>query len=250
MPRVTTTERSRAMRRTNNGILIPDVPIMAGGNLPNAVKGVTSGGANQHAVDLGLPSGLLWADVDIDLRMRDGFAATPFTYSKSFFSCANIDGYEPINNSFSGIYNWNQSNWLQSKGGQLNGNIPMSKDYDAARYHLGKGWRIPSSLEWKELFQNTINYGLIDVNNVRGLSIGSRFNDEKLFFPLAGYGFGENWLAYYGKGLAYAFYMIRDFFIDQQKSAYMVINYNGGIDARDTNNEAWRGVCVRAVKEI
>lgn len=43
MPRATTTERSRAMRRTRNGILIPDVPIMAGGNLPNAVKGVSAG---------------------------------------------------------------------------------------------------------------------------------------------------------------------------------------------------------------
>ena len=44
MPRATTTERSRAMKRTRNGILIPDVPIMAGGNLPNAVKGVSAGG--------------------------------------------------------------------------------------------------------------------------------------------------------------------------------------------------------------
>lgn len=44
MQRATTTERSRPMRRTNNGILIPDVPIMAGGNLPNAVKGVSAGG--------------------------------------------------------------------------------------------------------------------------------------------------------------------------------------------------------------
>ena len=43
MPRATTTERSRAMKRTRNGILIPDVPIMAGGNLPNAVKGVSAG---------------------------------------------------------------------------------------------------------------------------------------------------------------------------------------------------------------
>lgn len=31
------------MKRTRNGILIPDVPIMAGGNLPNAVKGVSVG---------------------------------------------------------------------------------------------------------------------------------------------------------------------------------------------------------------
>ena len=34
------------MKRTRNGILIPDVPIMAGGNLPNAVKGVGAGNSN------------------------------------------------------------------------------------------------------------------------------------------------------------------------------------------------------------
>lgn len=33
------------MKRTRNGILIPDVPIMAGGNLPNVVKGVSVGNA-------------------------------------------------------------------------------------------------------------------------------------------------------------------------------------------------------------
>lgn len=32
------------MKRTKNGILIPDVPIMGSGNLPNTVKGVSSGG--------------------------------------------------------------------------------------------------------------------------------------------------------------------------------------------------------------
>lgn len=45
MPRVTTAERSITMKRTRNGILIPDVPIIAGGNLPNAVKGVSAGGS-------------------------------------------------------------------------------------------------------------------------------------------------------------------------------------------------------------
>lgn len=54
MPRVTTTERSRPMKRTRNGILIPDVPIMAGGNLPNAVKGVSAGGVKKNPVDVPL----------------------------------------------------------------------------------------------------------------------------------------------------------------------------------------------------
>lgn len=44
------------MKRTRNGILIPDVPIMAGGNLPNAVKGMSSGsGGELDPYDLSTP---------------------------------------------------------------------------------------------------------------------------------------------------------------------------------------------------
>lgn len=44
------------MRRTNNGILIPDVPIMAGGNLPNAVKGVSGDNNEEYALQSFMPN--------------------------------------------------------------------------------------------------------------------------------------------------------------------------------------------------
>lgn len=57
MPRAKTAERSRPMKRTRNGILIPDVPIMAGGNLPNAVKGVSAGGGiNKYVLQSIMPN--------------------------------------------------------------------------------------------------------------------------------------------------------------------------------------------------
>lgn len=43
------------MRRTRNGILIPDVPIMAGGNLPNAVKGVSGDNNKFNPLDPNTP---------------------------------------------------------------------------------------------------------------------------------------------------------------------------------------------------
>lgn len=55
MPRATTTERRRSMKRTRNGILIPDVPIMAGGNLPNAVKGVSGDNGKFDPLDPSTP---------------------------------------------------------------------------------------------------------------------------------------------------------------------------------------------------
>lgn len=44
------------MKRTRNGILIPDVPIMAGGNLPNAVKGVSLAGGADYVLQSFNPS--------------------------------------------------------------------------------------------------------------------------------------------------------------------------------------------------
>lgn len=68
MPRATTKERSRPMRRTNNGILIPDVPIMAGGNLPNAVKGVSAGaGKELDPLDIATP---FFIDVHSQLHLN------------------------------------------------------------------------------------------------------------------------------------------------------------------------------------
>lgn len=72
MPRATTAERSRPMKRTRNGILIPDVPIMAGGNLPNAVKGVSSGGGvNWRNTGAYIESISRYAQIDTLLTMRE-----------------------------------------------------------------------------------------------------------------------------------------------------------------------------------
>ena len=74
MQRATTTERSRPMKRTNNGILIPDVPIMAGGNLPNAVKGVGMSGTNWRKMGAKLQSdGKQWIDTLIFPLVTDDF---------------------------------------------------------------------------------------------------------------------------------------------------------------------------------
>lgn len=43
------------MKRTRNGILVPDVPIMGGGSLPNAVKGVSSAEAGLDPFDIATP---------------------------------------------------------------------------------------------------------------------------------------------------------------------------------------------------
>lgn len=201
MARATTRERSRPMKRTRNGILIPDVPIMASGNLPNAVKGVSAGSNDwkKHAVDMGLPSGTLWADCDIDVNMPDGFCVTPYIYQKSFFSWANVDGYNPVANSFNNVYVWSEDNYNQTKGSELAENIPIGSEYDAAHVILGHLWHIPSKSQFDELIDNCLivdendvelsqGYYLHTENGIKIITLKSKINGKKLIFSASGIG--------------------------------------------------------------
>ena len=184
------------MKRTRNGILIPDVPIMAGGNLPNAVKGVSAGGGDM-LVDMGLPSGTKWAQNNIDAQ-NNGFAASPYSLRQSYFSWGNIQPHNNDNDD-NVNYDFTSATYQSTEGFSLNQNIPPTSEYDAARAILGRKWRVPTEKDARELFANTdyidangniVSGDLADkrviVNGVKGLFIRSKINGNTLFFACAG----------------------------------------------------------------
>lgn len=166
-------------------------------------------------VDMGLPSGLLWATRNIDVTQKNGFAKSPFQYDGSFFSWGNIDGHNPTSDTsfapwtFGGINP--QEPWYEGQlygdtpGNTLTSNIPVDAKYDAARANLGTTWRMPTILEFSELFNNIIYINadgieidasqtnkLVTVNGVVGLYLQSTINGARLFFPCAGFGNGTS----------------------------------------------------------
>ena len=171
-------------------------------------------------VDMGLTSGVKWAARDLDLTKPGGFCDTPFTYDKSFFSWGNIDGHNPVGNSFAGVYNWGSVNdaepWYDgqvygdTKGNTLAGDIPVGEEFDAARANLGEPWRMPTTTEFAELFAGSIYIDAdgnevdtdkadkrVTVNGIVGLYLQSKTNGNRLFFAASGYGAGSSW---YGRG--------------------------------------------------
>lgn len=167
-------------------------------------------------VDMGLTSGVKWAARDLDLTKPGGFCDTPFTYDKSFFSWGNIDGHNPVNNSFAGVYNWGGVNaadpWYENQpygstpGASLVADIPVGETYDAARANLGSPWRMPTTAEFAELFSNIIYIDAtgteipaattdkrVTVNGIVGLYLQSTINGNRLFFACSGYGGGTGW---------------------------------------------------------
>ena len=199
MPRATTTERSGAMKRTRNGILIPDVPIMAGGNLPNAVKGVSAGKSNpliNYLVDLGLPSGTKWAISNIDDEAPLKLSTNPFSYQSTYYSSGNVIGQKPIDGNFAN--SWTQQNYDSTTGSTLSQSIPINPQFDAARLLLGEGFSIPTEEQIRELVGNCDFIDAegnilqeatkITINECVGMYLQSKINGNKIFFPAAGYG--------------------------------------------------------------
>ena len=204
-----------------------------------------------HVVDMGLPSGLKWADCDIDLTQADKFAASPFQYEKTFFSWGNTDGHNPKDTS-SFDYNWGGVNSeAPYYDGQVYGDTPgnkltasMAPSQDAARANLGGPWRMPTSAEFKELFDNcdfvqadgttVIEAGTTDkrvtVNGVLGIYLKSKINGNLLFFACSGYGDGTSW---YSRG-SYGYYWSASF--NSARYAYGLGFSSGGVGPQSLSN--------------
>ena len=211
-------------------------------------------------VDMGLPSGRLWAIANIDVTKQSGFAEvdgkpSPFIYECTFFSWGNTEGHNPTSTSaFS--YDWGTGNdgpYAQTPGAKLTANAGLS--FDAARAILGAPWRDPSTEDFAELFAN-IDFvqadgetvidasqanKLVTVNGIVGIYLKSKINGKLLFFPCVGVGFGSSWN---GRG------SVGDYWSSSLNSAtsgrYLLFSF-GGVLPQDTRSR-FVGFAGRAVQ--
>jgi uncharacterized protein (TIGR02145 family) len=223
-------------------------------------------------IDMGLPSGVLWAKASIDLTTQSGFQevngeVSPFKYECSFFSWGNADGHNPSSTSaFS--YDWGGVNeqepyydgqvYGSTPGNTLTGNIPPSMD--AARVNLGAPWRMPSNADFAELFANieyidadgnvvtaetsiakTAADKRVTVNGINGLYLRSKINGNRLFFPASGYGYGRSWNSRGSNG-----YFWSSTLYSARYARYLVFN-SVGVFPQSTNNR-YSGRSVRPVQ--
>lgn len=160
-------------------------------------------------VDLGLPSGLLWATRNIDATQKNGFAKSPYQYDCSFFSWGNIDPHNPTSTSSFAPYSFGESNdeepYKSSPGAEIVYPNSIDNKHDAANNICGVGWKIPSSSNFEELLQNTefidANGEVIDesqqnklitINKIRGIRLMSKINGKIIFFPNCGSARGKD----------------------------------------------------------
>ena len=186
--------------------------------------------APDGAVDLALPSGVLWADKNIG-------ASTPYE-DGLYFSWGNITGHTGDDG-----YDFGTSNdgpYASTPGAALTGNIPTNTTYDAARHNMGAPWRMPTVGEFQELAANC-DSEWTDEDGVAGRRFTSHINGNSIFFPTAGlrYGTGLNTRGTNG------YYWSSSF--NSQAFGYSLYFNSEGVNPADSSNR-FLGFSVRAVQ--
>lgn len=215
---------------------------------------------------MGLPSGVMWSPVNIDVERPSGFAESPFQYDCSFFSWGNVDGHNPTGPTSFSPWNWGSVNgqepWYDGQvygntpGNTLTGNIPVGEEFDAARLNLGAPWRIPTRAEFIELFENVIYINadgteidisqtnkLVVLNGTVGLYLQSKINGARLFFACSGYGAGTTRL---DRG-TYGFYWSSTW--DSARNARRLRFNSSGVDPQNFDLRSC-GFPVRPVMQL
>ena len=144
-----------------------------------------TGNANGHEwVDLGLPSGLLWATCNVGADVPEEYGdyfAWGETSSKSTYDWSNYKYANGDNNTITKYCN----NSDYGNNGFIDTLTILQSGDDPASANWGSGWRTPTKAQWDELQANTINQW-IKRNGVKG-RLFTAANGNTLFLPAAGY---------------------------------------------------------------
>ena len=135
-------------------------------------------------VDLGLPSGLLWATCNVGADSPEDYGdyfAWGETTPKDTYYWSNYQ-YSYINNTTLTKYCNNASYGYNGFTDNLTTLLPED---DAATTNWGDGWRMPTEEEWEELLNNTTNTWTTQ-NGVNGW-LFTAANGNSVFLPAAGY---------------------------------------------------------------
>lgn len=195
-------EQASAYEAYKNGsdFITPNVSYAKDNNIVYYNPG--SGSSSDYVmVDLGLPSGLKWADRNV--------GATSPEDAGLYFAWGENTGYaaEQVE---AGEKTFNWSNCFDTTDGGSSFNkyatdklTVLETADDAAMVNMGSDWRMPTDTECEELINNTTatfidldgnefsqsdaQSGAIAEYNLKGIKLTSKFNSNSIFIPAAGY---------------------------------------------------------------
>lgn len=167
-------------------------------------RSITIQYVSDKLVDLGLPSGTLWAVGNvawIDYE-ETGVKIGTKTELGGYISFGNIDPHFSTNHStFDHSYSFSSTKYNDSQGKNVPGtdttsaSYSESSGYDFGHENLGSPYRMPTVEDYNELKNNTTSVWT-SKNGINGREFTSNINGQKIFFPASGYGNGTDVVAY------------------------------------------------------
>ena len=141
----------------------------------------TSNVTNTHNghefVNLGLPSGLLWATCNVG-------ASSP-EQAGLYFAWGETTGYT-AEQVTGGERAFDDATYKAGSAASISANLTLEQD--VAHVNLGGNWRMPTKDEYQELIDNCDGVWTDDYNGtgVKGCIFTSKVNGKSVFFPAAG----------------------------------------------------------------
>lgn len=188
--------------------------------------GSTPVGPKYEAVDLGLPSGLKWANMNV--------GATSPEDAGPYFAWGDTEGHEK-NDGHNFSYDDYKANGLNV----ILTDLTLAQD--AAHAKLDGSWRMPTHADFQELLDNT-NATWTTINGVAGHKFTNKTDTSKyIFIPATGYrddGLHDDW-GICGRIWSSTFY-------EEDNAYYLHFSSSGQYVDTDCNHY---GYCVRGVCE-
>ena len=142
-----------------------------------------------QTVDLGLPSGKLWAKCNLGANSEEE--------SGLYYQWGDTQGYTKEQIGTNKTFNWNSYKWSVdgsssnlSKYNSTDSKTVLDLEDDAVHATLGGNWKMPTHEDWQELYNNT-SREWTQINGVNGYKCTAS-NGNYIFLPAAGYGAGNS----------------------------------------------------------
>ena len=209
------------------------------GNRNLVANFATNIGGHEY-VDLGLPSGLLWATCNVGADNPEDYGdyfAWAETTTKEIYSW---DTYQYCNGSNTTLSKYcNNSSY--GYNGYTDDLTTLLPEDDAATANWGNGWRMPTKEEWQELYNNT-TVTWTTQNGVNG-RLFTASNGNCLFLPAA----GERWHSSHYNASSCGYYWSTSLYTDIPDGAWYLY-FGSGNYYMDYDFFRYSGLSVRAVR--
>ena len=200
--------------------------------------------ANEHKyVDLGLPSGTLWATCNVGADEPEDYGSYYAWGETSIKSIYNMSTYRYANGDHNRLTKYcNDSEY--GDNGFIDGLTQLQVGDDPAAANWDSRWRIPSVAQWEELMNNTTQTWTTR-NGVKGRLFTAK-NGESIFLPASGRRCNGE-LGNVGKGGYYWSRSLRDGCC--QYDAYYLGFFYSSVCFVDDDGYREYGFSVRPVRE-